>query len=201
MNANKKFFYGAVCALFLLAAASVAQAAPPGCGFFRMPCAPGAGQLNLTQEQRAAFDAMAGEHHAAMKALHDQMWVKARTLEALEGNLKGDPKELRALVEEMGALRVQMREQRAAFASKVKKDFGVDLAPGWRGGYGCGLGMRGGADDAGCVFGGPGDWRRHGANCWSFRDRDGRGRGGYGYDDGGWHRGGRHHGRDGGGRW
>lgn len=146
MKTQSKVFCGALLALLVITVPFAAQGRPfdhmggPGGGWYQ----------NLPPEQRDAVGNLMREHMTAMQPVRDQLWTKSRTLRALENNPKVDPKEIRALVEEIAALRGQMREQHVAFADKVKKETGVNVpfncgmngdGPGrYRGCYGSGYG-------------------------------------------------------------
>lgn len=169
MKTHTKVFYGVVFALLVMATPFAAQARPGGHGYGYGPGGYGGyggWHQSLPQEQRDAVWKMMQDHRSAVQPLRDQLWTKTRTLDALERNPKVEPKEIKALVEEIGTLRGQLREQHLAFAAKVKQETGVDVPGAW-------CGMKGGN------FG---------------RDRGGYGHRGGGYGGGGYGHGGGHHG-------
>lgn len=147
MKTRPRTFYGALFVVLALMVPLAAQARPfdhangPGCGW----------RQSLPQEQRDAVNKLMSEHFKAVQPVRDQLWTKSRTLSALENNPTVDPGELRALVEEVAALRVQLRDQHTAFVDKVKKETGVDVpfrcdgrGDGFGRHYGGGYGHRGG---------------------------------------------------------
>ena len=95
---------------------------------------------SLPQEKRDAVRAMMREHWEKMQPIRDQLWIKSRTLDALEGNPKVEPKEISALVAEMAALKDQLRAEHKTFADRMQKETGLDypfdscgMGDGWRG--------------------------------------------------------------------
>ena len=129
MRAQTKVFYWAFCAVLLLAAPSMAEARPGGYCFGSN--SHGAGwRESVPQEKHEVVWQMMREHRKQTQELRDRLWVASRTLEALEGNSRVEPKEIRDLVDEIGALRAQLREQRKAFVDKVQKDVGVTMPLG-----------------------------------------------------------------------
>jgi P pilus assembly/Cpx signaling pathway, periplasmic inhibitor/zinc-resistance associated protein len=140
MKRQTKIFYGALVATLLMATPFAAQARPFG------PCydvdRPGNGSpQSIAPEKREAFWKLMQGHREQTQPLRDRLWTASRTLDALEGNPKVEPKEIRDLVNEMAALRTQLHEQRKAFADKVHKETGIAMPLGhfgmrqgsWRG--------------------------------------------------------------------
>lgn len=138
MKKHTTVFYGALLAALVMAMPLAAQARPFGHGSGPGPGGPGGWCQTLPQEQRDAVWKMMQEHRAKMQPLRDQLWIKSRTLDALSGNSKVDPKDIEKMVNEMAVLRTQLREEHRAFADRVKKETGVDVP-----GAGCGMGMGG----------------------------------------------------------
>ena len=128
MKKQTKILYGALFAALLMATPFAAQARPYG------PCFDGNGperwQQSFPEEKREAVWKLMREHREQIQPLRDRLWAASRTLDALEGNPKVDPKEIRDLVNEMVTLRAQLREQHKAFADKVQKDTGVSIPTG-----------------------------------------------------------------------
>ncbi|SBW04689.1 conserved exported hypothetical protein [uncultured delta proteobacterium] len=137
MKKHTKVFYAALLAALVMTMPLAAQARPGGHG--PGPDGPGGWCQTLPQEQRDAVWKLMQEHRAKMQPIRDQLWIKSRTLDALSGNSKVEPKDIEKMVNEMAALRTQLREEHKAFADRVKKETGVDLP-----GAGCGMGMGGG---------------------------------------------------------
>lgn len=166
MKGYMKIFYGAALALAIMAAPLAAEARPFG------PCGPGnygnpgfarQQMQQLPPEKLDQLRALQLEHRKAVQPLRDQLWTKRALLEALSGNPKADPKELRELVAEMAELRAKLREVRLEFSLKMQNETGYDgpcpafgmwdndHGPGRHGGYGgYGGGHRGGPGRGGC---------------------------------------------------
>ena len=87
------------------------------CGQFR----------DLTPEKRKALMAAFIEHRQKIYPLREQFWAKRVLLRALSNNQKTEPQQLTALVEELSALRRQIRAERLAFQTAVQKDFNITL--------------------------------------------------------------------------
>lgn len=122
-------------AALLMAAPLTAQARPgegPG------PEGRGGWYQSIPQEKRDAVQKLILEHREKTQPIRDQLWAKSRTLDALSGNSKVEPKEIRDLVDEMVALRAQLREQHKAFAAQVQQEAGVTVPIGR-----CGMGYGG----------------------------------------------------------
>jgi Spy/CpxP family protein refolding chaperone len=163
MEKRATIFYGILLAVCAMAIPLAAHARPFGCG-------PGFGPggewcLSLPQEQRDAVWKMEREYREKIQPIRDQLWIKSRMVDALSGNSRVEPKEIRSLVDEMAALRTQLRDAREAFADRVKQEAGVDMplyGHGMgRGGYGRHYGgndLRGNGDCCGGNYGGKGRW-------------------------------------------
>ncbi|MDR1045477.1 MAG: periplasmic heavy metal sensor [Candidatus Adiutrix sp.] len=151
-----------VLALILLftvsGAPALAQPAdgPPGQGPAR--------ESRLSPEDRAALDGLWQDHHRKMEPLKDQLWAKSMEYDALVANPNTKPGEVRAVIDEMGKLRAQMRGERENFFGQVKaKGFGPGSGKDWRG-HGFRRAGHDGFDGAygPCSDAGRGYGRRHG---------------------------------------
>lgn len=109
------------------------------------PCADN-GAWNLTAEQRVTYDKIMKEYDAKVTPLRDEMWAKHTELQALSGNAKTEPSTISKLVQDMGNIRVKLRQERETLAQRLEKELGIKSGFG-RGGFhdgmGMGMGMRG----------------------------------------------------------
>lgn len=140
MKTHTKIFCGTVFAALLLSAPMIADARPFGHGYGPGNCYGGGPggygggwYQTIPENSRGAFQTMMQEHRAKVQPIHDQLWTKETTLRALKDNPNVKPTELTALIDEMAALRTQLRNEHNAFAARIKKDVGVDLP------FGCGM--------------------------------------------------------------
>lgn len=147
MKSLSKIIMGTLAAVLVMTAPLAAQARPGGCGYGP---GPGYWQQSVPEEKRDALYAMMREHQAKVQPLRDELWAKRSLLDALSGNPNADVKEIKALVNEMGAVRAKLRAEQGAFEAQVKKDLGVNAPFDCYGAGGMGYGRHRG-------FGGPGD--------------------------------------------
>ncbi|MDR1051998.1 MAG: hypothetical protein LBP95_13215 [Deltaproteobacteria bacterium] len=153
------------------------EQAPPG-----RADAPG-GPPRLTDEQRAALDAIRDEHLARLEPIMDQIRDNRLLYKALSNNQSASMDDVRTVVDTLGRLRKELREEFRNYRQSLGDNgFGAFARRG-RGGFG-GRGLAG----EGCVCPGfdggdgyddDGGWRDGGR-------RDG-GRHDGGWDDRGWH--------------
>lgn len=139
MKKYTKIVYGVFWVVLILAMPLTSQArsfGPDGSGG---PSGFGGWCQSLPQEQRDVVWKMMGEHRDKIEPIREQLWIKSRTLDALSGNSKAEPKDIQALVTEIASLRSQLRAEHKAFTERVKKETGLDM-PGF--GYGMGGGHR-----------------------------------------------------------
>lgn len=136
------------------------------------PAPPAKGKV-MSPEDWEAFSALRDAHRQKMAPIHEELWAKGMEYEALKSNPNTKPAEVRALIDEMGKLRKQIRDSRDEFRTQAEaKGFGPGkgfrghkggFGPGGHGGpgYGCGFGP--GYDDDGPGYGhrGPGNGRHH----------------------------------------
>ena len=112
----------------------------------------------LTPEKQAELTTLMDAHMAKMRPVHEQLWQKETTLNALSANPNTQPAQLTALIDEIGALRKQIGDERAALAEQVQKNVGIDTAMGpgmgMYGGYCGGYGQGGGYGPRGGGHGG-----------------------------------------------
>lgn len=100
---------------------------------------------NLTPEKQQAVSALFEAHRAKTQPIREQLWLKNTTLDALSANPKVEPKEITALVEEIGKLRNQLFTERKALAERVEKETGIKAPYAMGDGFGYGHhGRRGG---------------------------------------------------------
>ncbi|MDR1296022.1 MAG: periplasmic heavy metal sensor [Deltaproteobacteria bacterium] len=176
MPTCKNFFLFVLAALILaLGGLALAQdqgsqasseQAPPG-----RADAPG-GPPRLTDEQRAAFDAIRDEHLARLEPIMDQIRDNRLLYKALSNNQSASMDDVRTVIDTLGRLRKEVREEFQNYRQSLRDNgFGAFARRG-RGGF-AGRGFTG-----------------EGCGCPGF---DGGGDGWHddGYDDDGWHDGGR----------
>lgn len=156
-----------IMALFLLIAASGTMAlAQPKAGPGKAGPPPREAVAALSPEDRAALDGLWRDHRQTMMPLKDQMWAKRLEYDALAANPNSKPTEVKALIDEMVKLRVQMRGERESFFKQLEdKGFGPGSGKDWRG-HGFHRAYFDGPDDdfgPGCGFGpGKGRGPKHG---------------------------------------
>lgn len=138
MKTQTKTFYGALFVALLIAAPMMADARPFGHGsgpggecYGRAPV--GEWTMSVPEDKRDAVRALMLEHRDKVQPLRDKLWVKRTTLGALKDNPNVKPAELTALIEEMAALRKQLRDEHKAYVARVKQETGLDLP------FGCGM--------------------------------------------------------------
>ena len=162
MKSHSKIIMGTLVAVLVIAAPFAAQARHGGYGYGPGPDGPGGWHQAIPQEQRDAVYGMMREHRAKVQPLRDELWTKRTMLDALSGNPNADVKEIKSLVEEVGALRGKLRAEHDAFSARVKKDTGIDVPGSWCGKYGDGYGRHRGYGGHGGYGGHAGYGRHHG---------------------------------------
>ncbi len=171
MKKHTKILSGVLAAAFLLAAPLAADARPFGHGYGPCDGPNGGWYQSIPQDKQDAVAKLMQDHWNKVQPLRDQLWAKSRTLDALSGNPNVQPKDITALVDEITALRGQLRDAHTAFSAKVKAETGVDLpfadcgmgGPGFRGHRGPGYGHDG--------YGHGGDRGHRGPGMGHYRDR------------------------------
>ena len=152
--------------IFVFAASgTMALAQPPKKGG-GPPSGPAAMEAKLSPEDRTALEGLWQEHRQKMIPIKDRMWAKRMEYDALVANPNTKPAEVKAIIDEMGQLRVQMRGERESFFKQLEdKGFGPGSGKDWRG-HGFHRGYFDGPDDdfgPGCGFGpGKGRGPKHG---------------------------------------
>ena len=121
----------------------------------------GAGQIDqLTPEKQEAYHKIMDAFRAKAEPLRESMWQKRMELKALSPNPNTQPAEIKALVKEIGALHIQMKNERQALRDRLEKEIGLKL--------GKGMGMRGqhkGMMGGKSMMGGKGMMNGTGAGC------------------------------------
>lgn len=133
----------------------------------------------LTPEQQAAISAIRQECFNKTQALRDQLEAKHMALRALSPNPNATPEQLSALVDEITALRGQLRAEHQAMAGRMRQEAGIAFPDG----FGMGMG-RGPAQGLDCPMGwggGPGNGRYQGHHGFFGDPREGRRGGGMGH--------------------
>lgn len=133
MKIRSTAFCTGLVALVILAAPFAADARPfghNGPGYHDGQGSHWSQMQQLPQEKRDQLQAMRLEQRKKMQPIRDQLWAKQTLLDALSRNPKAEPKDITALVDEIAALRSQLRDARIAFADKVKKEIGLDMPYG-----------------------------------------------------------------------
>lgn len=156
MNKISRNVLMALCLSLALTGTALAQGrGGPGHGpGFGGPCADN-GAWNLTAEQRVTYGNIMKEYDAKVTPLRDQMWAKHTELKALSANPKTEPDTISKLVQDMGKIRVQLRQERETLAQRLEKELGIKSGFG-RGGFHDGMGMRGHGGHGGMMMGGMG---------------------------------------------
>ena len=168
-------------ALTLALALILALAAGPALAQNEAPPAPPTKGKQMSPEDWEAFSALRDAHRQKMAPIHEELWAKGMEYEALKSNPNTKPSEVKALIDDMGKLRKQIRDSKEEFRTQVQaKGFGPGDGKGWRGhkgpghkgpgyghggpGYGCGFGPGDGYDGPGYGHDGPGYGRHHKGN-------------------------------------
>lgn len=124
--------------LALIFAVSVATAQTPEQGENKEPKK----ISKMNPEDRAAWEALMKEYRQKTEPMRDQMWAKNLEYDALVANPNTKPAEVKAVIDEMLRLKVQLRTEHEKFAETAKAKglkgfkghgFGRDFHKGWRG--------------------------------------------------------------------
>lgn len=122
----------------------------------------GAGAAALSPEKQQAIDVIVKESNSRIMPLMEQLDAKRMELDALSGNPNVKPDTISKLVNEIAALRGQIRTESEARNAKISAEGGVA--------YGRGYGMRGmrgncAYGNGGGMRGGHGGHGGNGSNC------------------------------------
>lgn len=93
------------------------------------PQAPPPPAAKISPEDQAAMKAMWKEHHLKVAPLGDQLWAKQMEYDALVANPNSKHEDIKALIEEMRKLRVEMRAEKTKFFEALEAK-GYDRGPG-----------------------------------------------------------------------
>lgn len=96
----------------------------------------------MSPEDRAAWEALWKEHRQKIEPLRERMWAKNMEYDFLVANPNTKPAEVKAVIDEMVALKVQMRAEHDKLAEAAKAK-GLDRP-------GCPKGWRAPGLDGGC---------------------------------------------------
>lgn len=147
----KKSIITLVAVASLVALSAMAFAAPRG--------GRGAGQNQLTTEQRATIQKIVDAHQDKIYELREKIWAKHTELQALSTSGKAEKSDIQSLVADISKLRDAMNKERLAMRAEIEKQTGLKGYGYHRGGMGGSMGGgMGGAcgDDCGPGYGGKG---------------------------------------------
>lgn len=113
MNA-KKTLPALALALALLFSVSVAMAQPKA-----KAAPPQAAISQISPEDQAAMKTLWSEHRLKMDPISEQLWVKKMEYDALVANPNSKHADIKAVIEDMRALKAQQREERQRFADAM----------------------------------------------------------------------------------
>jgi zinc resistance-associated protein len=79
----------------------------------------------LTPEQQQQLDTIMEQHFTRMEPLREQMWSKHLELDALASNPNTKPETLSKLVQDITALRAQIKTERDSMCADIVKKVGI----------------------------------------------------------------------------